>query len=145
LSNIKINKIAYRIVFYWVILLLILGSVMVNSKDSYPLSKWWLGNEQAMETTIKSIEQVNAQIRNGDKVLVVGLESTVETIYRSVCYLEKQIESDATFSVVSGEPAFTGKFGRISQYISENEIEKDKYDVIIDYSNNNVKIKRLNE
>lgn len=138
-SNEKKQKIAIR---YCIIVALLTSSIFINFQDKYMVSKSWLKNEQAMKKTIESINMVDKSIESGDKILVLGLEDTVETIYRSIWYLDNKIKKDVDFYVVTNEPTFTGTFGEKVKYITNDEIITDQYDMVINYKSNLVEIIR---
>lgn len=144
--NCKMNnnrKFIFNTVLTLITTVLLTFSIIENSQDNYNLSKWWLGNESAMKRTIDSIDEINSSVYDGDKILVVGLENTVETIFRSLWYIDNKIDKDVFFSVITSEPAFTGKFGNKSEYLIESNTIKSEYDVIINYAGNKFSLNRM--
>lgn len=144
--NCKMNnnrKFIFNTVLTLITTVLLTFSIIENSQDNYNLSKWWLGNESAMKRTIDSIDEINSSVYDGDKILVVGLENTVETIFRSLWYIDNKIDKDVFFSVITSEPAFTGKIGNKSEYLIESNAIKSEYDVIINYAGDKFSLNRM--
>ena len=118
-------------------------SVYYNEADNsygYNAMRGWLKCDDNMELTLMSIDELNKKLDVGDEVLVLGLEDTTETLFRSVAYSEKKLLRDVHFQILNNEPSFCGIINNSITYVSEiGDIHK--YSKIIQYTHGEVIIK----
>ena len=112
-----------------------------SASHGYEAVRPWIACETDMRKTLQSVDEINACVEDGDKVLVVGVEDTVETLYRSVFAVDKELMDEAHFDVLCSNEAYCGYVSKKVTYI--NSVQSDDYDVLVQYGAESCDVQRI--
>ena len=112
-----------------------------SASDGYTDVRPWIACETDMRKTLQSIDEINECVEDGDEVLVVGIEDTVETLYKSVYAVDKLLTDEAHFDVLCSNEEYCGDISEKVTYISS--VQRDDYDVLVLYGAETCDVRRI--
>lgn len=125
------------------VIVLFVFSEYSSVQYGYDSIKPWIACENDMKKTIDSVNAINNRVNDGDKVLVLGIEDTVETIYRSNYAFNNLLPKNVHYDVLTDYEEYCGKITDKVSYICN--LSEMNYNYVIQYTDSACNIYELSD